>query len=98
MSTIYSDVWYYRKVDKTMIYLPPELRRALADHARRVQRPQAEIICEAIAAYVGAAPRTKNDFRWSGRGQSFGRSFERKLPARAFRKDMITLDTSATPF
>ena len=49
-----------------MIYLPPELRRALADHARRVQRPQAEIIREAIATYVGAAPRPKMTFIGAG--------------------------------
>jgi hypothetical protein len=55
-----------------MIYLPPELRRALADHARRVQRPQAEIICEAIAAYVGAAPRPKMTFVGAGEDSHLG--------------------------
>jgi predicted transcriptional regulator len=46
-------------VDKTTLYLPPELRRALADHARRTKRPQAAIVRDAIAAYLGAEPRAK---------------------------------------
>ncbi len=58
--------WYHRRVDKTTIYLPPELRRALAEHARRVRRPQSEIICEAIATFVGAAPRPKMTFLGAG--------------------------------
>ena len=65
MFTIYG-VWYPRRVEKTTIYLPPELRRALADHARRVKRPQAEIIREAIATHVGAAPRPKMTFIGAG--------------------------------
>jgi predicted transcriptional regulator len=53
-------------VDKTTIYLPSELRRALADHARRAKRPQAEIIREAIAIYVSAAPRPRMSFIGAG--------------------------------
>jgi predicted transcriptional regulator len=46
-------------MDKTTLYLPAELRRALADHARRTKRPQAAIVRDAIAAYVGSEPRAK---------------------------------------
>ena len=59
-------------MDKTTIYLPPELRRALADHARRERRPQAEIIREAIATYVGAAPRPKMTFVGAGEDSHLG--------------------------
>jgi predicted transcriptional regulator len=70
-------------VDKTTLYLPPELRRALADHARRVQRPQSEIIREAIATYVGAAPRPKMTFVGAGEdGQLSGASSESYLRER----------------
>jgi len=70
-------------VDKTTIYLPPELRRALADHARRVQRPQAEIIREAIATYVGAASRPEMTFVGAGEdSQLSGASSESYLRER----------------
>lgn len=39
-------------MDKTTIYLPDELHRGLRDAARRAGRGQAELIREAIAAYL----------------------------------------------
>ncbi len=46
-------------MDKTTLYLTPQLRRALADLAHRSKRPQAEIVREALGAYIAAAPRLK---------------------------------------
>jgi len=39
-------------VEKTTLYLPPELRRALKEVARREGRSQAELIREALVAYL----------------------------------------------
>ncbi len=44
-------------MEKTTLYLPSDLQRSLGAAARREGRPQAEIIREAIAAYLaGQAP------------------------------------------
>jgi predicted DNA-binding protein len=40
-------------VDKTTLYLTPELRRRLHEVARRTGRPQAEVIRSALDAYLG---------------------------------------------
>ncbi len=37
---------------KTTLYLPPELREELRETARRTRRPQAELIREALRAYL----------------------------------------------
>ena len=39
-------------MEKTTLYLPPALRRALKELARREGRSQAEVIREALAAYL----------------------------------------------
>ena len=39
-------------VDKTTLYLTPELRRRLHEVARRTGRPQAEVIRSALDAYL----------------------------------------------
>ena len=52
-------IWYNERMDKTTLYLTPQLRRALADLAERTKRPQAEIVREALTAYIAASPRLK---------------------------------------
>ncbi len=39
-------------MDKTTLYLPPELRRRLRDTARRSGRRQADLIRSALEAYL----------------------------------------------
>jgi predicted transcriptional regulator len=39
-------------MDKTTIYLPPELHASLKEISRRTGRPQAALIREAVEAYV----------------------------------------------
>jgi|HubBroStandDraft_4_1064222.scaffolds.fasta_scaffold1578188_2 hypothetical protein len=41
-------------MEKTTLYLEPELHRQLQDAARRQKRPQAQLIREAVAAYLAA--------------------------------------------
>ena len=44
-------------MEKTTLYLPAELQRALQEQARRSGRPQAELVREALRTYLeGAAP------------------------------------------
>jgi predicted transcriptional regulator len=45
-------MWYDRDVDKTTIYLPDDLHRGLRDAARRAGRGQADLIREALVAYL----------------------------------------------
>jgi predicted DNA-binding protein len=40
-------------MEKTTLYLTPELVRGLKDVARRQSRPQAEVIREALTEYLG---------------------------------------------
>ena len=42
-------------VEKTTLYLPVDLQRALKDQARRSGRPQAELVREALRSYLAAA-------------------------------------------
>jgi predicted transcriptional regulator len=42
-------------MEKTTLYLPPDLHRALKEHARRSGRAQAELIREALASYLEGA-------------------------------------------
>jgi predicted transcriptional regulator len=44
-------------MDKTTIYLPSELHAELKAIARRTGRPQAEVIREALTAYVAQQER-----------------------------------------
>jgi predicted transcriptional regulator len=46
-------------VDKTTLYLTPELRRRLHEVARRTGRPQAEVIRSALDAYLGETLATR---------------------------------------
>jgi predicted transcriptional regulator len=44
-------------VERTTIYLPEELQRSLREVARRTGRPQAQLIREALAAYLETQPQ-----------------------------------------
>jgi hypothetical protein len=44
-------------MEKTTLYLEPELHRQLQDAARRQKRPQAQLIREAVAAYLATQTR-----------------------------------------
>lgn len=44
-------------VEKTTLYLPSELHRALRAQARRSGKPQAELVREALTAYLDALPQ-----------------------------------------
>jgi predicted transcriptional regulator len=44
-------------MDKTTLYLPNELRRALKDAARRSGRAQADLVREALQQYLAKQPR-----------------------------------------
>lgn len=44
-------------MDKTTLYLPAELRRALGEEGRRSGRPQAQLIREALTRYLAERPR-----------------------------------------
>ena len=46
---------YGDEVEKTTLYLPVDLQRALKDQARRSGRPQAELVREALRSYLDAA-------------------------------------------
>lgn len=50
-------MWYARRMEKTTLYLPPELQRALREEGRRSGRPQAALIREALAEYLRKRPR-----------------------------------------
>jgi predicted transcriptional regulator len=39
-------------MERTTLYVPEELRRRLADEARRQGRPQAELVREALVRYL----------------------------------------------
>lgn len=44
-------------MEKTTLYLPPELQAELRAAARRERRPQAEIVRDALAKYLAEKPR-----------------------------------------
>jgi hypothetical protein len=46
-------------VEKTTLYLPSDLQRALQEQARRSGRPQAELVREALRSYLEAAASPK---------------------------------------
>lgn len=58
---------YSEDMEKTTLYLPPELHRALREAARREGKSQAELIREALAAYL--AQRQRPPFRSLGAGE-----------------------------
>jgi len=43
-------------MDRTTVFIPTDLRRRLADEARRRRQPQAALIREALAQYLLASP------------------------------------------
>lgn len=45
------------RMEKTTLYLPPDLQRALREEGRRSGRAQAELVREALAEYLGKRPR-----------------------------------------
>ena len=67
-------------MEKTTLYLPAELRRALKETARREGKSQAELIREALSAYL--ARRKKPRLRSLGVGEDpelSGRASEKWL-------------------
>ncbi|WP_223674071.1 ribbon-helix-helix domain-containing protein, partial [Proteus terrae] len=58
---------YSEDMEKTTLYLPPELHRALKEAARREGKSQAELIREALAAYL--TQRQRPAFRSLGVGE-----------------------------
>jgi predicted transcriptional regulator len=54
-------------VEKTTLYLPPELRRSLHAAAVRQRRSQAELIREALMDYLGKLQRPR--LPWIGLGE-----------------------------
>lgn len=50
---------YGSHMTKTTVYLTDEIARALASTARRTGRPQAELIREALDAYLNALPQPR---------------------------------------
>jgi predicted transcriptional regulator len=50
-------MWYLAAVEKTTLYLSPELHSALRSIARRTGRAQADLIREALAAYISTQER-----------------------------------------
>ncbi len=44
-------------MEKTTLYLPRELHRALRENSRRTGRPQAEVVREALQSYLSQQER-----------------------------------------
>jgi hypothetical protein len=44
-------------MEKTTLYLPTELQRALKDAARRSGRPQADLVRDALTEYLAKQPQ-----------------------------------------
>lgn len=61
-------------MEKTTLYLPIDLQRALREEARRSGRPQAELIREALRAYLSGQPRPQL--------RSLGLGSDRRVAAR----------------
>ena len=47
------------RMDKTTVYLDAEVARGLRAMSRATGRPQAELIREALGAYLASAPRSE---------------------------------------
>jgi hypothetical protein len=55
--------WYHTFMDKTTVYLPPELKAAIKRVARRRGVSEAEVIRDSIRGAVGAdRPRPRGGF------------------------------------
>jgi hypothetical protein len=52
-------IWRMASMEKTTLYLPLDLQRALQAEARRSGRPQAELVREALRDYLAARPRPR---------------------------------------
>jgi predicted transcriptional regulator len=63
-----------RVMDKTTLYLTPELRRRLRDAARRTGRRQADMIRSAIDAYLGEGNDTRPQSIGAGEDGDLGAS------------------------
>ena len=50
---------YGSHMTKTTVYLTDELAAALARAARQERRPQAELVRDALAAYLGSLPQPR---------------------------------------
>jgi predicted DNA-binding protein len=50
---------YGSGVEKTTLYLPRDLQRALREEARRSGRPQAELVRDALRAYLERRERPR---------------------------------------
>lgn len=46
-------------MEKTTLYLPERLQRTLREAAQRAGRPQAELVREALDAYLAERPRPR---------------------------------------
>jgi len=46
-------------VEKTTLYLPDDLQYALREFARRTGRPQADVVREALSAYLSQQARPR---------------------------------------
>ncbi len=57
-------------MEKTTLYLPSDLHRALREEARRTGQPQAELVREALRSYLGG--RTRPQPRSLGLGEDGG--------------------------
>jgi hypothetical protein len=60
-------VWYIVVMEKTTLYLTPEIQRGLREMAKRKGRPQAELIREALGEYLQNNGRP--DLRSVGAGE-----------------------------
>lgn len=59
-------------MDKTTLYLTPELRRRLRDTARRTGRRQADVIRSALDAYLGEGLRDRPRSIGAGEDDALG--------------------------
>jgi hypothetical protein len=66
-----------RTVEKTTLYLPPDLLRALRDASDRTGRSQADLVREALRTYLADQPRPRPSSIGLGRDRSLaGRDAE----------------------
>ena len=51
------DVWHNGGVDRTTVYLTPELRRGLKNLSRRTGKSQSDLIREAVGELIAKEPK-----------------------------------------
>lgn len=91
-------MWYPLDVEKTTLYMPAELQQGLRALARRTGRPQAELIREAIAEYVGTQERPLPRSIGAGTGGGVsGAHSEAWLHAQWDRRQAPALDRRKAP-